>query len=444
MGLRSCIAAAEDPAMRVLLRKVLIVLTVAQLGGVAAVAKVVDATPDSPISPTLIATATSQAATRSAITATTSSAPLQAPVTTTTTALTRPAPTAAVASARTRLALGVNVHSLWASAATYGAEYSVYGGAGATWIRTDVYWDGFEPARKGVLDEAYLRRLDAVVDAAARNGQRQLLTVLGTPAWARPAGSTRMSAPLLAQDFSDAMATLAARYRGRGVAFELWNEPNEVRFLSTADPASYAQLACAGFRGVRRADAGATVVAGAVSGEDVKWLERAYDAGLGGCFDVLSIHPYRSPARGSGNAVAAGWEPRTSAQAVFQLMQRRGDGLKPMWFTEFGWAADSRPGAPVYTRSVSPAEQATLTTRFLRLVETELPFVPVVMVYEGKDTVTTESAEAHFPQAGPRGPSAVLPPGLRGLAWTTTPPGSDRCCPATTLGGHRPRPGTSG
>ncbi len=88
------------------------------------------------------------------------------------------------------------------------------------------------------------------------------------------------------------MAVLAQRYMSDNVAWELWNEPNYSEFFSTTSPATYAELACSGYQGVKSVAPNATVVAGALSGSDWTWLEAAYQDGLKGCFDVLSVHPY--------------------------------------------------------------------------------------------------------------------------------------------------------
>jgi hypothetical protein len=300
------------------------------------------------------------------------------------------------ASAPAGLAFGVNVHTLWDSSATYPAEYDLFSSVGSRWIRTDVYWDGIEPSGKGSYDNRYLQQIDAAVEAAGGRGMQQLLVVLGTPTWARRPGFGRMSAPARASDYADVMEFLSTRYRGRGVAFELWNEPNESRFFAGADPAAYSTLACDAYASIKRADSTATVLAGAISGEDHRWLSNAYANGLAGCFDALSVHPYLNPPRTATGGVLSGWEPRTNTLLLHDIMRSNGDDAKKIWFTEFGWASDPRPGAPPFAKSVTPTEQADLTVRFLDYVNTSLPFVQVAIAYEGKDEARADGAAGHY------------------------------------------------
>jgi hypothetical protein len=68
-------------------------------------------------------------------------------------------------------------------------------------------------------------------------------------------------------------------------------------------------------------------------------------------------------------------------------MVTNGDGSKPIWFTEFGWYADSTPGSPVPSGGVTSVEQATYTANFIAEVGASYPYVPLVFIYNGVDAI---------------------------------------------------------
>lgn len=309
---------------------------------------------------------------------------------------TQPPPTAQPNPTKSRPSFGVNVHTLWDSWKTFPAEYATYRAAGSEWIRTDVYWEHLEPEAKGDLSTAYLGQIDAAVDGARAAGMRPLLIVMSTPPWARGPGTERIAPPTNTADYADAVSFLVDRYRGQGVAFELWNEPNEPKFFAGGDPAAYTRLACAAYQSAKRSDPSATIVAGSLSREDTSWLARAYTAGFAHCFDALSVHPYLNPPRLPDGTVDGSWQPRTNTGALVSIMRSNGDGDRPIWFTEFGWASDPDPGAAPFENQVTPAQQADFTIRFLQTIETDLPYVTVAIIYLGKDPSGSSGAEAHF------------------------------------------------
>jgi hypothetical protein len=240
--------------------------------------------------------------------------------------------------------------------------------------------------------------MDTVVSAANAKGVHVLFVVLSTPSWDQPADRTgavengENLPPANDGAYASVMATLAARYAGDQVAWELWNEPNLPESFSTADPVAYTHLACAAYQAVKAADPGAVVVAGALSGQASGWLGQAYAAGLHGCFDVLSIHPYD---RVTGPE-PADWQPPVTVAADRQLMVANGDGAKPIWFTEFGWYADPNPADPIPVGGVTPAQQATYTANYIAEVGAGYPYVTAVFVYNATDAIGDSAPDVRF------------------------------------------------
>jgi hypothetical protein len=91
--------------------------------------------------------------------------------------------------------------------------------------------------------------------------------------------------------------TAAKRYAGKGVLWEIWNEPNLKQFWNPQPSAEdYCKLVEETAPRIRAADPGSQVVAGATSQIPMSWLEDCFKAGLLKWIDVLSVHPYRSKA----------------------------------------------------------------------------------------------------------------------------------------------------
>jgi len=86
----------------------------------------------------------------------------------------------------------------------------------------------------------------------------------------------------------------AKRYAGKGILWEIWNEPNLKDFWnpqpSTED---YCKLVQATVGRIRQADTTGQVVVGATSQIPLDWLEECLKRGLLKWIDILSVHPYR-------------------------------------------------------------------------------------------------------------------------------------------------------
>lgn len=94
--------------------------------------------------------------------------------------------------------------------------------------------------------------------------------------------------------FADFAAAAAKRYAGKGVLWEIWNEPNIKQFwVPQPSMDDYSKLVEAAAPRIRQADPNATVLAGATSRIPLEWLEACFKDGLLNWIDALSVHPYR-------------------------------------------------------------------------------------------------------------------------------------------------------
>lgn len=87
----------------------------------------------------------------------------------------------------------------------------------------------------------------------------------------------------------------AERYKGRGVLWEIWNEPNSSMFWRpAANVEDYVKLAKAVYPALKQADPDCTVLAPALAGADMGFIRAAFGLGLLECTDAVSLHAYGS------------------------------------------------------------------------------------------------------------------------------------------------------
>lgn len=114
-------------------------------------------------------------------------------------------------------------HTLWVSELRAG------------WVRLDFNWFETEPAR-GAFDWTLL---DSRVAAASAQGLRIYATLAYTPMWAGPC---QHCMPDDVADWRRFVAAVLTHFRGYGIVYGIWNEPN-LRFLNDApDGSQYAAL----------------------------------------------------------------------------------------------------------------------------------------------------------------------------------------------------------
>ena len=115
--------------------------------------------------------------------------------------------------------------------------------------------------------------------------------------------------------FARFAAAAARHFRGQGVIWEIWNEPNIEQFWKPEpDAQAYARLALETARAVRTADPDAVILAPGSSELPWKFLETIFAAGLLEHIDAVSVHPYREqPPETAGHRL---WTPPRLDRAV--------------------------------------------------------------------------------------------------------------------------------
>ena len=180
--------------------------------------------------------------------------------------------------------LGVNIHFTDPRP----GEMAMLAASGFRWIRMDFAWGATE-REKGKYDfSAYERLLKALEPHGIR-----ALFILDYGNRHYDGGEAPRS-----EEARQAMARWAAaavrQFRGRGILWEMWNEPNLAQFWKPRpDAGDYVKLAQAVGRAIREAAPGEAYVGPATSGLDFPFLEACFRGGLLELWSGVTVHPYR-------------------------------------------------------------------------------------------------------------------------------------------------------
>lgn len=288
--------------------------------------------------------------------------------------------------------------------------------AGVGWVRQQFPWKEIERDAKGDFwdhkwDVDAWANYDNVVELTREHGIDLIARVDTSPAWARPGAEARdwhQAPPERFEDYGDFMYTLASRYRGRIRAYQIWNEPNlAIEWGQEApDPAGYARLLGIAYRRIKEADPDAIVLSAAMAPtieesdralNELLFLERMYEAGARGSFDVLAVQAYGLRSGPDDRRLASGDVNFSRTTVVRELMVRNGDAARPIWATEMGW--NTQPAdfpAPAPYGSVSEALQAKYTVRAFERARTDWPWMGVMAVWFFKLPEPWDAQPWHF------------------------------------------------
>lgn len=284
--------------------------------------------------------------------------------------------------------------------------------AGFNWIRFQIHWseiqrepDWFDPLP-----------VDRMIDTYEGADVRILVSVVGAPDWARHPENIQLLENW--DTFSDFMAFLADRYRGRVQAWEIWNEQNMAHEMQgEVGVSDYAYLLAAAHQGVKDADPEALVVFGgltptgindpAVAVNDVDYLREYYQFEGGAFtqfFDVLGAHlnATNNPPDTSApdNPGPGEWSDHNSfyflrGMDLRGVMDEFGDE-RPVWVTEFGWTTENMAPGYEYGADVSEEDQANYLVGAFDVAREQMPWVTGMFVWNlNFSTLTSPDDEKH-------------------------------------------------
>ncbi len=267
--------------------------------------------------------------------------------------------------------------------------------AGIGWARQQFIWAEIEPQPGQFRWEKY----DAIVDLCLSYGLQVIARLDGAPNWSRQDNSLPGRPPDDLNDYGEFVYRFVSHYRGRVRYVQIWNEPNLYIEWGNrpVDPAGYVAMLKLAYLRAKEADPNVYVLSAPLAitlGEphpepgkwramnDLQYLEEMYKAGAAPYFDILSANAFgmdRPPD-----------DPPSPDKLNFarvrlqrEIMERHGDGDKPIWFGEYGWnaAPESFPPQALIWKRVSEEEQASYTIQGIEYARTHWPWAGVFNIW---------------------------------------------------------------
>jgi Glycosyl hydrolases family 39/Bacterial TSP3 repeat len=227
-------------------------------------------------------------------------------------------------------------------------------GIGAEVTRSTLLWRVVEPSN----DNFNFSRYDALLAQTAARGLDSVLVLASSPQWANGSADPWHMTPdqaafsNLVAEYAEFAGRVAARYAGRGLHYEIWNEPNERFFWTGSAPNvdRYAQLFSAARNAMLRADPGAKVGLGGITGLGASCCLQGIDfiAGLvdrGVQFSYAGIHTYDSGLNDGPDTHIPHQQNFDDVLAVERMLNARGRPNVKLWVTEWGWSSCSLDAA---------------------------------------------------------------------------------------------------
>lgn len=174
--------------------------------------------------------------------------------------------------------------------------------------------------------------------------------------------------------FINYVEDVTSRYKDKGVIWEIWNEPNILKYWDTRpNYKDYALLVEKSSKVIKKNDPSGTVVAPALAGlneESLSWLEEVIKRGLLKDIDAISVHPYRASS------------PETVIHDYSQLrklLKKYNYSQLPVIAGEWGYPSN----AQWYNIKLSRKQQAQYLVR--TYLVNELQGIPISIWYDWKN-----------------------------------------------------------
>ena len=258
--------------------------------------------------------------------------------------------------------------------------------SGVGWIRQQVRWMDLHD-QSGAI---YWGELDNIVNDAYNAGINLLVSVVAAPSWATSDGRNGLPSREHFGDFNRFMGEMAARYRGKVQAYEIWNEQNLAHENGgyVADAGFYMDMLVGASEAIKANDPMAIIVSGAPSAtetnqsniaiSDITFMRQMFaDPRFRSHVDAIGVHP-----GGASNPPDTMWPDNpgpgpnfvTSREFYFRrvediraAMLDYGLGDRQIWITEFGWATRNNTPGYGFGNNISYEEQADWIVRAFQM-----------------------------------------------------------------------------
>jgi len=250
---------------------------------------------------------------------------------------------------------------------------------GFTWVKQSIAWRDIEGLQKGAYD---WYDTDRLIKAVRRAKLNLIVRLDHQPFWSQAPNTEPLenAPPEKLQDFADFCGAMAARYKGKVRAYQVWNEPNLAREWGDQppDPARYAEMLKLCYIAIKTADPQALVISAGMAPTgtglpeampDVQFIERIYQAGAAPYFDLLGVHAagYKEPPETSPDEAAKKYNGNRffcfrHIEDLHKIMERYDDTNKQVAVVEFGWTTDAINSAYSW-HAVTEEQQADYLVR---------------------------------------------------------------------------------
>jgi len=308
---------------------------------------------------------------------------------------------------------------LWGNPATTDRDVRLARDGGFRWIKQRFEWRNIERDAKGRFE---WNEPDRIVKAIKDADLKVVARLDGHAGWSRAQGIFPDDGPPdRMSDWTDFVAALASRYKGRIDAYEVWNEPNLAREWGRRPPnaAEYVAFLKASYDAIKRADPQALVITAGLSPttdisanarSDVLYLREMYAAGARGAFDMLGVHgagfkaaPETDPAVVAADPALTNNDPSPAelrraytfrhVEDLRQIMVEQGDADRKIAVLEMGWTSDMRPGSPYRWHAVTEDEKADYLRRAFVYARDNWPWAAFMTVIYLPDPSWTPDQE---------------------------------------------------
>ncbi len=179
--------------------------------------------------------------------------------------------------------LGANIHFTTEQP----GELKMLADSGMTWIRMDFVWSRIE-REPGKYDFGAYDRLVADLE-------RHRLRALFILDYVNPHYDEGLSpySETGRKAFARWVAASVAHFKGRGILWEMYNEPNIRFWRPEPNPENYIKLAIEVGKAIRETAPEERYIGPATSRIDMAFLEKCFQGGLLKYWDAVSVHPYR-------------------------------------------------------------------------------------------------------------------------------------------------------
>lgn len=276
------------------------------------------------------------------------------------------------------------------------------GEAGLGWVKQQFPWENLEMSSGRFWDDRYnvstWDKFDYIVNTAAKNGLQVIARLDRPPDWAREPNTTPLSPPKDFAAYGRFVAEVAKHFKGRVRYYQIWNEPNltEEWGGKPVDPKAYVELLRVACQAIKKVDPNAYVLSAPLAQtvennpahlSDVAFLEAMYNNGARQYFDILFANAYgfSLPPEDAPDPAKLNF---SRVLLMRQVMERNGDGAKPVWFNEFGWNASPAdlPAERLLWGRVTEQQQAEYTARAIQMARRDWPWAGVFNVWFFRQT----------------------------------------------------------